>query len=263
MTWVIGGWPGGNVMSLNGAFGVLPSEMATGGSGSPLLDDVDPGDEATEFAWVFASLPGSGTVLADDTGAFQHTGAADGTYHSLYTLYTVNRASGGVVDRGTGDVVTVFGSGAVNGTAAGVTLTAASSLTSGAAAGQRNVTAAGVTLTTGASLTPGAAAGQQSAVAPGAALTVTASVIAGAASSNGSAVAPGGIITAAASLIPGSATAVRNVAAPGAILVVQASVLAGGAFTGESAQDNPLTWRAAARNRTAQVAPRVRVARAS
>lgn len=86
---VVGGWPGRNVVGLNGAFGVRPGAFSTGGSfANPLLNDVDAGDTTTEFVLVVSSLPGSGTVTLDDYGGFSHTGAADGSYTTTATLYT-------------------------------------------------------------------------------------------------------------------------------------------------------------------------------
>lgn len=86
---VVGGWPGRNVVGLNGAFGVRPGAFSTGGAfANPLLNDVDAGDTTTEFVLVVSSLPGSGTVTLDDYGGFSHTGAADGSYTTTATLYT-------------------------------------------------------------------------------------------------------------------------------------------------------------------------------
>lgn len=110
---VVGGWPGRNVIGLNGAFGVRPAAFAVGGSfDSPLLNDVDGGDGTTEFVAVVATLPGSGAVVFNDDGGFSHTGAADGTYTTTFTLYTW--AQGGPLTQHSPneEIQTAFGSGA-------------------------------------------------------------------------------------------------------------------------------------------------------
>lgn len=86
---VVGGWPGRNVVGLNGAFGVRPAAFATGGDfANPLDNDVDAGDTTTEFVAVVTALPGSGTVTFNDDGGFNHVGAADGTYTTTFNLFT-------------------------------------------------------------------------------------------------------------------------------------------------------------------------------
>lgn len=87
---VVGGWPGRQVIGLNGRFGVRQSELASGGAEpSPFLNNFDAGDDAaTEMVVVVTSLPGSGTVTLTDDGDFTHTGGADGTYTTLGTVYS-------------------------------------------------------------------------------------------------------------------------------------------------------------------------------
>ncbi len=180
---VTGGWPDRIVVGLNGRFGVRPADFAVGGDfDCPFLDDVDPGDTTTEFVAVVQTLPGSGTVVFDDLGGFQHTGAADGSYTTTFELVTW--AQGGPITAHTPDeeITTTFGS---TSTAPGATITATASLVPGSASGTANATAAGVTLTAAASLLPGAASAGGSASAPGALLTLLASLIAGTASGGG------------------------------------------------------------------------------
>lgn len=174
---VVGGWPGRRVIGGNGRFGVLPAQLAAlGPNPSPLADDVDPGDEATEFAWVIESLPAAGNVVADDFGGFEHTGAPDGSYSTVYRLYTW--APGGPVsDRGTATITTIFGTGG-----------------------------AGVTFTATATLVPGSASGQAAGTAPGALLTAAASLIAGSFSSQPGSAVPGAILTAVTQLLAGLGT---------------------------------------------------------
>lgn len=85
----LGGFPGAFVLGLGGRFGVTPSQFAVGGDfASPLSNDADlPADAATEFVWVPRSLPASGVMLCDDLGGMEHTGAADGTYLTIYDGY--------------------------------------------------------------------------------------------------------------------------------------------------------------------------------
>lgn len=201
---VTGGWPGRVVVGLNGRFGVRPADFAVGGDfDNPLLNNVDPGDETTEFVAVVQTLPGSGTVVFNDLGGFQHTGAADGTYTTTFELFTW--AQGGPITAHTPDeeITTIFGS---TSTAPGATLTATASLVPGSASGTANVTAEGVTLTAAASLLAGAASGTTNAEAPGVQLQASAALIAGAASADGSASAPGVLFTLLASLIAGVAS---------------------------------------------------------
>lgn len=106
---VVGGWPGRNVVDLNGHFGVLPAGMSTGGDfANPLAESVDGGDTATEFMLSALSIPGSGAVSLADDGTYIHSGAADGAYLLRGTLYTW--APGGpVVNRGEVRIVSKFG----------------------------------------------------------------------------------------------------------------------------------------------------------
>ena len=85
---VVGGWPGRNVVGLNGRFGVRPAAFGTAGLENPFVNDVDAGDDTTEFVAVVSALPASGTVTFDDDGSFSHTGAVDGSYVTTFTLYT-------------------------------------------------------------------------------------------------------------------------------------------------------------------------------
>jgi hypothetical protein len=155
---VVGRWtPNRIVVGLNGHFGALPAQFGVGGDfPSPWLNDVDPGDEATEFAGVVQSLPGSGTVTLSDIGEFQHTGAANGTYITTDTRLTWPPGGPITVHTPDEEIETNFGSGGgVDGTASGRVLAAAAALIAGTASGPASATAAGVTLTAGAALLPG------------------------------------------------------------------------------------------------------------
>lgn len=103
---VVGGWPGRNVIGLNGAFGVRQAAFAVGGPfDNPFLNDLDGGDATTEFVAVVSALPGSGTVAFNDDGGFSHAGAADGTYATVFTLYSW--AQGGpLTQHGTPETIT-------------------------------------------------------------------------------------------------------------------------------------------------------------
>jgi hypothetical protein len=221
---VVGGWPGRNVVGLSGRFGVRPAAFAAlGDFPSPFANDVDPGDETTEFVAVVQALPGSGTVIFTDEGGFSHTGAADGTYTTTFRLYTW--AQGGPITEHSPLEVISTSFGAVP----GATLTAAAALIAGSATGQRNATAAGVTLAAAASLSAGAATGQRNATVSGASLVAAAALLAGTAAGGGSAVALGVTLTAAAQLLAGAATGGGAATAPGATLLASAALIAGSA----------------------------------
>lgn len=223
---VVGGWPGRNVVGLNGRFGVRPADFAVAGDfDNPLLNDVDSGDETREFLAVVSSLPGSGVVVFDDRGGFEHTGAADGTYTTVFDLFTW--AQGGpVTAHGAETITTTFGS---TSTAAGATLTAAASLVTGAASGAIGATASGVTLTAAAGLVAGSASGQVAATAGGVTLLAAASLLPGAAAGAGAGTALGVTLAAAASLTAGTATGQQAATAPSATVQAAASLVRGNA----------------------------------
>lgn len=86
---VVGGWPGRQVIGLNGHFGATPAQLTVGGSfENPLLNDLDSGDDSKELIAVVQSLPGSGVVVLDDYGGFEHSGAADGGYVTTAAVYS-------------------------------------------------------------------------------------------------------------------------------------------------------------------------------
>ena len=138
---VVGGWPGRQVIGLNGRFGVRVSELASGSTDpNPFLNNFDVGDDpATEMAVVVTSLPASGTVTLADDGDFLHTGAADGAYHTLGSVYSW--APGGpLVQHATPeDILSTFGSGA----SAAASITGAGDIASRQAFGLATVQAGG------------------------------------------------------------------------------------------------------------------------
>ena len=146
----LGGWTGRNVLG-NGRFGYVPSEFAALGiDPSPLADDADlPTDVATEFVWVIkGSLPSSGALVCNDDGGMSHTGAADGSYTTLYDLYTW-APGGGVTSEGEGSFTTNFGAATTTISAAVAAaeasgLAAAVSLRTVIVAGPASVTTAGL-----------------------------------------------------------------------------------------------------------------------
>jgi hypothetical protein len=85
-----GFWRSGE--SLGGSFfGPTPSKFGVGGThDNPLLNDVEPGDEAAgvEFCVVFASQASSGVLRVRANGATSLTGATDGTYVIPESLFT-------------------------------------------------------------------------------------------------------------------------------------------------------------------------------
>ena len=201
---VVGGWPGRNVVGLNGRFGVRPAAFAASGEfDNPFLNDVDSGDETTEFVAVVTALPASGTVVFDDDGGFEHTGAADGTYTTVFDLFTW--AQGGPVTAHTPEetITTTFGSTT---TAAGVVLVAAASLIAGSASGVQEGTASGALLVAEASLLAGEASGVEAGTAPGVLLPVAASLEAGTASGVQEGTASGVVLSVDTALIAGTAS---------------------------------------------------------
>ena len=238
---VVGGFPGRNVVGLNGRFGVRPAAFAAAGEfENPFLNDVDAGDETREFLGVVTSLPGSGTVVFDDDGGFEHTGAADGSYATVFNLFTW--AQGGpVTAHGAETITTTFGS---TSTASGATLTAAASLIAGTASGAVGASAAGVQLSAAAGLLPGTATGQRAATAAGATLVAAAGLLAGGAAGEGAGTAPGVLLAAAASLLAGAASGQASATAAGVTLTAAASLVrdtASGSGTGGSI-DPAIVW---------------------
>ena len=87
---LVGGVPGRLVPSA-GTHGIRPADIvALGGEDSPLLNDIDPGDDTTTLFWVLLEpLPASGTTEADDLGYYALLGAADGTYTQDYRVLSL------------------------------------------------------------------------------------------------------------------------------------------------------------------------------
>lgn len=103
-------------------FGVRPAEMPNAGSHpNALANDVDPGDELTEFCWVIQSLPPAGQLTPGDAGEYIQTGppGVPGPQPWTYRLYT-HAPGAGVVDRGVATVNNSF-SGALVAVAAAET----------------------------------------------------------------------------------------------------------------------------------------------
>jgi hypothetical protein len=131
-TLVVGGYPaaaGHLVVGLNGLFGYLGASIpATGDDGtSPLANDgIGAGDE---YLWRITGLPATGTVDADDVGAFLHTSPV-GTNTTTYSAYII-RASTGAYEVLAGQTITTSGadaSGALSVTLGALTLASTSTL---------------------------------------------------------------------------------------------------------------------------------------
>jgi hypothetical protein len=226
---VVGGWPGRKVVGLNGRFGVRPADFAAGGDfDNPFLNDVDAGDETREFVGVVSSLPGSGSVVFDDLGGFQHTGAADGTYATVFNLFTWAQGGPIVAHTPPETITTTFGS-AVGGTAQGVMVSVLASLLPGSASGQVAGTAAGALIAVQAALLPGQAVGQSAGTAAGVLISATANLIAGAATGQVNATAQGVVIAASAGVIAGTATGQGSASAAGVLVALSAALLPGSA----------------------------------
>lgn len=145
---VVGGWPGRHVIGLNGRFGVRQSELASGGAEpSPYANNFDAGDDPiTEMVVVVTSLPGSGTVTLTDDGDFTHTGAADGTYTTLGTVYSWAPGGPLVVHVTPETITTTFGTGAATLVGIAIESQAAQALTG------RQIIGAGLALEAGVAL---------------------------------------------------------------------------------------------------------------
>jgi hypothetical protein len=92
-----------------GAHGITPAQIvALGDEPSPLLNDIDAGDESTTLVWVLLPpLPASGTTDADDLGYYALTGAADGTYTQNYRVLALT--AGGTAAASESTITTVVG----------------------------------------------------------------------------------------------------------------------------------------------------------
>jgi hypothetical protein len=86
-----------------GLRGVKPADFATGGDfDSPLLNDVDPGDEDTEFIWCLLTplldASSNGVTDVDDQGGYEHVGADDGAWEQDYRFLAMPPTGAVVVD---------------------------------------------------------------------------------------------------------------------------------------------------------------------
>lgn len=205
------------------------SETATGDSGAGLLYDEALSNGGKQLRVRVTSLPGSGSLFVYENGAFELTGAADGSYSIGYDYYVDNVL--------TGSDTATFSVGVSSATAAGATITGTSSLSAGSAQGQINATANGANLTATSSLLAGSASGSSvvNATASGATLIASSSIVAGLATGGaaGDAVAQGATITGIASIFGGGATGQRHATANGATLTGLSAIFAGAANDSE------------------------------
>lgn len=93
--------------------GITPAQIAAmGDHDSPLLNDIDGGDESTELLWtLLPPLPASGTTEVDDTGGYALIGAADGVHTQAYRLLAMPATGAPVV----GEAVITINVGAAGG----------------------------------------------------------------------------------------------------------------------------------------------------
>jgi hypothetical protein len=83
---LVGGLPG-VLVPTEGTYGVVPVQFGTEGAfDSPLLNDLDVGDDSTELLWVAESAPTSGTFAITDHGGYSLVAADDGAYPWTYRL---------------------------------------------------------------------------------------------------------------------------------------------------------------------------------
>jgi hypothetical protein len=106
---ILGGFPPDTGIVF-GAHGITPAQIVTGGNASsPLLNDVDPGDDSTELLWrLEPAYVTAGTTSVTDAGIYQLAGAPDGTYTQPYRLFALPAT--GAPSTGLANIVTVVGS---------------------------------------------------------------------------------------------------------------------------------------------------------
>lgn len=102
---IIGGLPTGVVF---GPHGITPSQIARGGNElSPLANDVDAGDDATNILWrLEAPYLGLGVTSVTDAGIYQLDRAPSGVHTQTYRLFSLP-ASGAATTSLTSIVTTV------------------------------------------------------------------------------------------------------------------------------------------------------------
>lgn len=90
-----------------GRLGITPAQIsALGTSPSPLLNDVDAGDTATEFIWaLLPPLPASGTTQVNDQGGYALIGAAPGTWAQAYRLLAMPATGASYVGESTVETI--------------------------------------------------------------------------------------------------------------------------------------------------------------
>ncbi len=80
--------------------GITPAQIGTAGNAdSPLLNDIDPGDDATQLLW--ALLPpiiSTGTTLVDDLGGYALEAPSAGIWTQAYRLLAMPATGAPVVD---------------------------------------------------------------------------------------------------------------------------------------------------------------------
>ncbi len=107
---ILGGFPTGIVF---GPHGITPAQIPVGGSASsPLLNDVDPGDDTTELLWrLEPTYLTVGTTAVTDTGIYQLTGAPDGTHTQPYRLFALPATGAPLTS--TNNIITVVGTASI------------------------------------------------------------------------------------------------------------------------------------------------------
>ena len=90
-----------------GRLGITPAQIsALGTSPSPLLNDADAGDTATEFIWaLLPPLPASGTTQVNDQGGYALIGAAPGTWAQAYRLLAMPATGASYVGESTVETI--------------------------------------------------------------------------------------------------------------------------------------------------------------
>jgi hypothetical protein len=83
--------------------GITPAQISTAGNAdSPLLNDVDPGDDATQFIWaLLPPLISTGTTRVDDLGGYALEAPSAGIWSQAYRLLAMPATGAAVVDEAT------------------------------------------------------------------------------------------------------------------------------------------------------------------
>lgn len=134
---LFGGIPGALVFT-GSQLGITPAQIASGTPDSPLLNDIDGGDETTRLIWALLTpLVATGTTETTDDGVYRLLSPADGTWEQDYRLLAMPQT--GSTYAGDSTITTIVGAAttitAVVGAASAAGLAASVSAHTAVAAG--------------------------------------------------------------------------------------------------------------------------------